>query len=311
MGSSASPTPGFAYALPSDPLVSPQPKGVTGQTGTYTRNARSESYYYNGICWMPNARDQVFRPPVMSNLVCYFDPDDVDADDTNSSAYTTDNTAIVTWKNKGSGGNCTGGADARYLPFMHNGGCNGRNLITYDTNVSALVIGSSATSLGFLTNVGTFEMFIVFRADICQTFMTLIGSGTASTDESFAVQMDGTNTFSITITRNGGTPLFWSAPSALAFSYGKVCILNLHGNGTAMTGSIDGGTEGTSSNYSSIGSASGTMSHDMRLGAGYVTGTGESRYWAGAIGKTLIYSAEHTTAQRKAAITELKRWYSL
>lgn len=308
MAGNSSPYPGLTPSLPTSPYLSPQPSGVTGRIAQYG----GEQFQFNGNCWMPMARDQVFRPPVHTNLAVYLDAEDIDADNTYSSAYATNGTSIGTWTNKGSAGNALSpnGSDARYLAFMENYCTNGRHGVMFDGNTSCLPITSSASSLGFITGTGIFDIYVVFRADIVLPAMTLFGNGTSSTDVSISLQVDAstTNRFSMTMTKNGSTILFWSAPSGLAYTVSKTSIVNIHGNGSSIFGSVDGGTESTQA-YA-VAADAGTMTRDLKIGAGHLTGTGEGNYWTGPIFKVLIYSSELTSTQRRAMITELKRFYS-
>lgn len=313
MGAGNPGIPGSGYRLSSDPLLAPQPWGSPGMHGYYTRGTVVEPYYRNESIWLPLDRDQICRLPV-SDWEVDLDAEDIDGNATFDSAYS-DGTSIVTFVNKGAGGNAAGanGTDPRYLPFYQKYRCNGRNAALFDGNISAMSIAGSAAngSLGTITGSGAFEIFVVFSADSIVPAMTLFGNGTGSPDESIALQVDAstTNRFSMTMTKNGGTPLFWSAPAGLTYIPGRNQILNIHANGTSIFGSIDDLAESTQA-YAGGGLGTGTMTRDLKIGAGHITGTSEGNYWRGSISRVLIRKTELTKWQRLAVKTELKKFFS-
>lgn len=247
--------------------------------------------------------------PSASNLVYYFDPDDLANDGTNSAA-TANWGYVSTIVNRGSGGNTADitGATNWNRPKLSKGDTNGRNLLICDGNGDNLQISNSTTGMGFINNTMTFEAYFVLRADCYLSQLGFLGCGQSSTNEGFTWQFNTGTPNALTVLHfyNGGTTLFNNF-STIKFIPGQLHVLNMHCNGTTFKASLDGGTEESAGAIGTKGSA--TLTNPVHLGCSTNNGDNALNYWRGAYGKTLIYSVEHSAGTRSSTITALKAWY--
>lgn len=304
----------ISRALTADPRVVPYPGGTVGEYAYYDRSGRRE---WHGLDtsgqWVPSGyADRVFEPPVDTQPLYFFLADDVDADESLSSAYS-DLTQIATWKNKGgSGGNFTGatGNNASAQPTLIKPWLNGRMGVYFENTGAGASASSYMTASGSAsvftqpwTTAAGWELFLLLTP-LSSLTNRYFGNGESGSENRLEIFSNSSNAMNVAIGSTGGTVCSFAGPTIVI---GQTYLFNVHGNGSTVKCSIDGGVTETSSGAVSNLVASANGARDFILGGVNVGGTATPG--ASIVGFACIYGSELTANQRRRFFTEPKRLY--
>ncbi len=212
---------------------------------------------------------------------------------------------LASWFNLGSSGNSAAqGGAAIYDPTLLKAALNGHDVVVFDQDVNHFSLTGSDASLAFIHQTGIFDIVLVFRPDFHGFVYTMANSNTG-TVKGFGLDLSTTNTLNFFICSGAAVNVNFTATQI--WTQGVWWIARIHGDGTKVRISQDGGTEQASSDLANA-LGTGNMASDARLGANHI---GTPFYAGMTVAFLGIWNAELSSPQWTTLLADLQAYYSI